>query len=204
MDPEFITIDSKVYYAIPPNSSITMEIRCRGFQNRGLNRQSLDLEEGYGQFSFQSPECSGHWNGMVLSPSRRSIDIDQWGTTTLGKVLPSPEKKQNEDIHVAKRYRFPDQWSLAAKLGIAAALSLILGVIIMCGMGHACPVAVMACATPFKIMDIARLYKRHHEHHVNPPDTHEQVALHDQLPELINMEQVDLQDNQVPALINVG
>ena len=204
MDPEFITIDSQVYYAIPPNSSITMEIRCRGFQNRGLNRQSLDLEEGYGQFSFQSPECSGHWNGMVLSPSRRSIDIDQWGTTTLGKVLPSPENKQNEDIHVAKRYRFPDQWSLVAKIGIAAALSLILGVIIMCGMGHACPVAVMACATPFKIMDIARLYKRHHEHHVNPPDAQEQVALHDQLPELINMEQVDLQDNQVPALINVG
>ena len=205
MDPEFITIDSQVYYAIPPNTSITMEIRCRGFQNRGLNRQSLNLEEGYGQFSFQSPECSGHYNGMILSPSRRSINIDQWDTTKLGIVRPSsPNNKQNKDIHVAKRYQFPDKWSLVAKLGIAAGLALILGVLIMCGMGHLCPVAVMACATPFRIMDIARLYRRHHEHHVNPPAAHEQVALHDQVPELIDIEQIDPENNQVPALINVG
>ena len=191
MEPEFITIDSQVYYALPPNTSITMEIRCRGFQNRGLNRQSLTLEEGYGQFSFQSPECSGHWNGIILSPSRRSIDIDQWSSTTLGTVSPSPmNDKRNEDIHVAKRYRFPDKWSLVAKLGIAAGLALILGVLIMCGLGHLCPVAIMTCATPFRIMDIARLYRRHHEHQVNPPNVPEQVALQDQIPE--------------PELIQVG
>ena len=189
MDPEFIIIDAVVYYALPPNTSVTMEIRCRGLQNRGLDRQSLTLEEGYGQFTFQSPECSGHWKGIVLSPSRRSIDIDQWTTTTIGKVHPSPTDNQQKNIHVTKRYRFPDKWSLVAKLGIAAALALLLGVFIMCGMGHLCPVAVMACATPFRVMDIARLYRRHEAYQVNAQDAPEQVALQgEQIPELIDID----------------
>ena len=156
----FKLVDNNVYYAVAPNSSITLQIKCRGSQQRGILKQTIQIAAGYGNFSLAN-ECSAHYEGYVLAPARRNVDIDAWIPTNIGRVYADKPKtpKNNTLIKVAPTSRFPTKWGLAMKCLMAAAAAMIIALAIVCVMGHACPVTLISCCSRIKVRDIAKLFR---------------------------------------------
>ena len=166
----FRLVDNHVYYAVTPNSSLTLKIQCRGSQQRGVFKKTITLREGYGNFTLKN-QCTAHWGGYVLTPAKRRIDVDAWIPTEIGPVYREPPPHQTLPLLVSSTRRFPTKWGLAMQFILAAAAAMIIALAAVCVMGHTCPVTLISCCSSIGVRDIAKLFRHIDERNeaANPP-----------------------------------
>ena len=76
LDPEFVTVQDRTYYAQPPNRTNEVKILCNEDLNRGMYRQKITLKYEYGSFDIQE-RCYATFGDRQMKPALRAFNDDR-------------------------------------------------------------------------------------------------------------------------------